>query len=399
MDKSQRPMQIFLSLILCLLTSAAYAHLPGQSYIFLSVNDQSVNGRAEITLKDLNKVLGLQLPEDGTATMDQILAHSKTIDDYVLEHISIKTHGETSEITIVDHGRLDVSFAQFVRVYFELETNIENPLRFAIDNDLVLHADQTHRSLLVVENNWETGKLDNELLIALTFAPEARRQSLDLSDGSILKGLWAFIKLGMHHIWIGADHVLFLLALLIPSVMILSKKNWTANPSLGSALWQVIKIVTVFTIAHTITLSLAATHIVDLNSRLVESIIALSIAIAALHILLPRIQSHAFWIVLGFGLFHGFGFANILGEMQIPQKYLIWSLLGFNLGVEIGQVAIVAVIVPVLFLLRNKNLYRQILMPAGAFALIGISVYWFIERAFDLDFQMGNSLKSLLFSS
>lgn len=374
----------------------AQAHVMDQSYVFLTIDEQSVSGRVEITIKDLNQVLGLQISEEGGVSMQEILTHVDKIDDYVLQQIEVGGNGNVGELEIVEHGYLNTSFAQYVRIYFRLPPDRKAIEYLDVRNNLIFHADEKHRSLLVVENNWKSGLLENELVIALTFSPDNERQRLDLSGGSVFTGFWAFIKLGMHHIWIGADHILFLIALLLPGVMLYSEGRWKGVPSFKPALITTIKIVTVFTVAHSVTLSLAALNLLTLPSRLVESIIAISIGIAALYILMPRVRLHAFWVVLVFGLFHGFGFANVLSEMQIPDKYMLWSLFGFNLGVEIGQVAIVLVLVPILYQIRNTTLYARMVLPIGALCLMLISVYWFIERAFDVDFQVGNTVRSLI---
>jgi hypothetical protein len=136
--------------------------------------------------------------------------------------------------------------------------------------------------------------------------------------------------------------------------------------------------------------------VISLGSRLVESIIAISIGIAALNILLPRVGFNSAWVVLAFGLFHGFGFASVLRELAIPDEYLLWSLLGFNVGVEIGQLTIVGIVVPILFLIRNSAFYPRLLMPIGAIALILVSLYWFTERAFDVNFALRENLAAML---
>ncbi len=305
-------------------------------------------------------------------------------------------NGQQSTINIEKLSTLNVTFAQFVLVHFKLDKNQLTPTTVSISNNLLFDIDKNHRSLLVVENNWRTGTFENELVVSLSFSPESREQVLDLADGSLLNGLWGLIKLGMHHIWIGADHVLFLIALLIPSVMTRHNDYWRGKTKLKAASIRIFKIITVFTIAHSITLSLATLQILSMSSRIVESIIALSIGAAALHILIPRVSSHALWLVLIFGLFHGLGFASVLSEMQIPQSFVFGSLLGFNIGVEIGQLAIVCLITPLLYLLRNQIIYTHMIMPLSAIGLIVISIYWFVERAFDFDYRVGSSLKTLI---
>ncbi len=374
----------------------ATAHSPDQSYIFLTITDEHVEGRFEVTTKDLNMALGLGLAEQTSPRMQEILAHKSAISAYLRERVGLSVDGGQHPITITSFEQLDASFAKFVLVHFELPALTAPAKEIELSNHLFFDHDDKHRSLLIIENNWKTGTIQNEAFISLNFGPDSRLQTLAIDSGSSLRGLWGFIEQGMHHIWIGTDHILFLIALLLPSVMVREGGRWVATPDFRSALIGVIKIVTVFTVAHSFTLSAAALDVMSLNSRLVESIIAISIAAAALYVLWPVFAGHAFWVVLLFGLFHGFGFASVMSELWIPEKYLVWSLLGFNIGVELGQLAIVAMVVPVLFVLRKTALYQRFIMPLGAAALIAISLYWFAERALDVDFAAGDRLRALL---
>ncbi len=145
-----------------------------------------------------------------------------------------------------------------------------------------------------------------------------------------------------------------------------------------------MKIVTAFTVAHSVTLSLASLGILHLPVRLVEVIIAGSIAVAAADILFPVFHGRIWLIVFGFGLFHGFGFAAALEEMGVLREHLGLSLFGFNLGVELGQIAIVIVMFPLLFLARRLAIYRDVVLPLTAVAMIVISMGWVVERAFDV---------------
>jgi hypothetical protein len=193
------------------------------------------------------------------------------------------------------------------------------------------------------------------------------------------------VELGVHHIWVGIDHILFLLALLLPSVLRRRDGRWVGVDGFRPALIHVIKVVTLFTIAHSVTLSLAVLGVVQVSSRIVESIIAISIAFAALDILVPVFRGRIGVVVFVFGLFHGFGFASVLSEMGIAPKFLALSLIGFNVGVELGQAAIVTLAFPILFLLRSTVLYTRLTLRPAAAALILVSLYWFVERAFEVD--------------
>ena len=152
---------------------------------------------------------------------------------------------------------------------------------------------------------------------------------------------------------------------------------------------------TFFTVAHTVTLSLASLELVRLPARPVEAVIALSIAIAALINLVPRIGLKEPQIAFAFGLFHGFGFAYVLSDIGLEPEYLALSLLGFNVGVEVGQIVIVLLLFPVLFFLRRWGGYQHLfrLLSAG---LIAVALLWFFERSFDFNVPLGTIVKGLL---
>jgi len=185
------------------------------------------------------------------------------------------------------------------------------------------------------------------------------------------KSVWAtigeFVLLGIEHILTGYDHIAFLLALIV----------------IGLSIREVLKIITAFTVAHSITLLLAALQIVRLNSRLVEIVIALSICYVALENLFRKKIDYRWLITFGFGLIHGFGFASALQELIVGKSDLVISVLSFNLGVETGQIIIFLVMLPILHLLRNKLGPRMITAGASAAVFI-VGFTWLIERVFDL---------------
>jgi hypothetical protein len=146
----------------------------------------------------------------------------------------------------------------------------------------------------------------------------------------------------------------------------------------------VAKIVTAFTLAHLITLSLAALGIVSLPSRWIESAIAFSVVLDALNNLFPIVARGRWIAAFGFGLVHGFGFAGALQDLGLPSGSLALSLAGFNVGVEIGQLVIVAIFLPVAFALRSTWTYRRVLMAGGSAAIATMAGVWLIERAFEV---------------
>ena len=176
----------------------------------------------------------------------------------------------------------------------------------------------------------------------------------------------------------------FLVALVLPSVLLRRDERWQPVQEIRGTLWSVVKIVTLFTIAHTITLTLATLQIIELPARLVESVIAASVAFAALNNVYPVLTRGMGFVVFTFGLFHGFGFANVLQDLITSPKTLVVDLLGFNLGVEIGQIAIVAVVVPILYLLRSQRFYIPLVLKSGSAVIGALAVLWLMERSFNL---------------
>lgn len=384
--------------VLLLSGRGASAHNLEQGYIYLDLNQPVLEGRYELTVADMNRALGLGLPTDGTVQESDLIVHSGRIHDYLQGRIRLAPGGQPAVLDMESLDLLSLRKAQYVQVPFTTQTAIADIEKIEVEYQVLFDVDPAHRGFLIIENDWKTGTFDNEGGISLVFSPDQPGQILDLGSSSAMGGFMAMVRLGVHHIWDGIDHLLFLLALLIPAVMHRVDGKWQPVDDFGSALIHVVKIVTLFTVAHTITLSVATLGAIDLSPRLVESVIAISIAIAALDILWPVFRRGIWWVVFAFGLFHGFGFASVLSSIGIPPQYTTPSLLAFNLGVELGQLAIVAVVFSLLYLVRRVAIYRPLMMQCGATVLILVSLYWFCERAFLIDLPAGELLNSAMAS-
>jgi hypothetical protein len=147
----------------------------------------------------------------------------------------------------------------------------------------------------------------------------------------------------------------------------------------------VLKIVTAFTLAHSITLTLAALGVLAIPSRVVESVIAASVALAAANNIWPLFRGQRAGAAFAFGLLHGFGFASVLLDLGLPPSSLLLSLVGFNVGVELGQIAIVAVFLPLAYLARNTAFYRKAVLVGGSVLILAIALVWLAERVLDLE--------------
>ncbi|HEY6354108.1 MAG TPA: HupE/UreJ family protein, partial [Burkholderiaceae bacterium] len=248
------------------------------------------------------------------------------------------------------------------------------PRALEVGYRLFFDIDPQHRGLLNLSAQGATR--------AGIFSVDAPVQQFALAELSKREQFIDYVKEGVLHIWTGFDHILFLLSLLLPAVMTWQAPRWQPVAGFRPAFWDVFRIVTSFTVAHSITLSLAALSIVALPSRLVESAIAASVVVAALNNLRPVVEGRRWMVAFGFGLIHGFGFASVLTELGLPRDALVLALVGFNLGVECGQLAIVALFLPLTYSLRASRFYRRTVMLGGSLAIAGIAGIWLAERVF-----------------
>ncbi len=381
---------------LALAPSLACAHTLGQTYLYLTVAEHELGVRIEATAADLNSALGLDLDTSGALEPEALEPHRERIARYLQDNVRLAPDGTPAELRFVAHSLRDLSEAQYVLSEFTIGPREAPPQFIDVEYAVMFEVDEKQTGVLVIENDWREGTFSNESSIALVFDASDRAKRLELADSSLLAGWWGMVMLGMHHILEGADHVMFLVALLLPAVARRDGPGpWEAVPTFGAAFWYVVKIVTVFTIAHSITLSLAALELLAMPSRLVESVIAASIALAAVEVFRPVFGRWVVLVVFAFGLFHGAGFAGVLLDMNIHSDYTVLTLFGFNLGVEIGQVLIVCLVFPVLFILRTWTVYLRLGMQSAASVLIAVSVYWFVERAFDVDLPAGEYAQKL----
>ncbi len=389
-----------LLLILFIMSSAfSYAHAPNQSYIFLRIYETNgIEGRYEINVKEINKIFNLNLSKD--ATVNDLKPYKQRIQEYFLKNSSFISTLDRYTVNFGDLGVVRISSGNYMQFHFKLNEVKQLPENLDVFYNVGFKEDPNHRGFLTVEYNWKAGMINNEAVIALDFSPSDPNDTLNLSESSVFTGFIAMIKQGVWHIWIGLDHILFLLALILPSVVRRRKNNnnaysiygWEPVMTFKAAFFYIIKVVTFFTIAHTITLTLASLEIVMLPSQIVESIIAFSIGLAAYHNIKPIFKMKDWIIAFIFGLFHGFGFASVLSDLGLTGEFLTLSLLGFNIGVELGQVAIIIGIFPILYLMRTYKFYPKFLVYTSVFLII-ISLYWFIERAFDINLMLDDYLK------
>jgi len=364
---------LLLFALLCGALPPALAHKPSDSYLSLNVQGDSVSGQWDIALRDLDFAIGLDQDGDGKLTWDEIRLRHAAIAAYALERMSISSDQgvcriDTDEQMIDDHTDGAYSVLRFHAV-------CPAPLTaLTVNYHLFADLDPQHKGLLRLTRDGVTS--------TAIFDPAHARQTLSLTAPDRWRQFADYVKDGVWHIWIGYDHILFLLSLLLPAVLLAAPAN-----NLRGAFIDVLKVVTAFTLAHSLTLTLASLSLVSLPSRFVESAIAASVILAAVNNIYPLFRGRRPVAAFVFGLIHGFGFASVLIDLGLPKGSLLASLLGFNLGVEIGQLCIVALFLPLAFALRETWFYRRLLVTSGSALIALVAVVWLVERAFDVQAQ------------
>ena len=370
----------------CFFTATAWSHKPSDSYLTLRPQGTDVQIRWDVALRDLDGELGLDSDDDGTLTWGEVRRRQSDIEALVLPNLHLRSRSreclrtpreqQTATALALDNH----SDGTYAVLEFTVSCGVAIQ-SLEVEYRLFSASDPSHRGIVRVETV-------SGLTTTAVLGPEAPRREFSLADRSRLETLREFIVEGIWHIWLGFDHILFLLALLLPAVLVRAPRDslvsWLPRPTLAAALIDVLKIVTAFTIAHSITLTIAVLGFVSLPSRFVESGIALTVFLSAVNNLKPVLRERRWVAAFVFGLIHGFGFASALMDLGLSAGALGLSLFGFNVGVELGQLAIVAVFVPAAFLLRATRFYQRGILLWGSAVVALIAVVWFIERAWNI---------------
>jgi hypothetical protein len=355
---------------LLLAAAPAHAHRPSDSTVRLRVDGARVEGRWDIALRDLDAAVGLDDDGDSKVSGRELRAHAAAIAAFALPRLGVTADGDACELRAGPLGFVRHSDGGYAVI--ELAADCPHaPRALAVDYRLLFDLDPQHRGLVSVQGGGET--------TTAVLRADAPRVDVTIARRSGAAELAGYVGEGIRHIWAGTDHILFLLALLLPAVLGRRGSDWIPSDGLGQVASEVLKVVTGFTVAHSLTLALAGLGLVHLPSRFVETAIAVTVVLAALNNLRPI--AHARWpVAFCLGLLHGFGFSGVLGDLGVGGARLVTALLGFNAGVEIGQAAIVAGFLPLAYALRRTWLYRRVVLGFGSLAIASIAMVWAIDR-------------------
>ncbi len=372
----------FPSVIICALllliagiVTPARAHTPSEMFLTFFVSGNIVTGQWDVAQRDLEVSAQLASAKWSSLPADQqdLWLEGLAID--TVARLEVTANGRKLAFRVTDLEPMQLSTGHYQRVKFTAA--VTHPITaLEINSSALFGVDTNARGLLRVEH---AGRTETE---AFTAARPMHGFTL-IQPNARWPQLWTFIREGVGHIWQGPDHILFLLALLLPAVLRHKDGRWREPDALRPATVRILKIVTAFTLAHSVTLSLAALDWVRLPARLVEPLIAASIIAAALNNLRPWFGGREWIVALGFGLVHGFGLAGGLIEFGLKGESLVLALFGFNVGVELGQMTIVAIFLPLAFVLSRSFYYRTVALKFGSVAVMGVAAVWMAERIFN----------------
>lgn len=364
-------MRRLLLILFAWLPALAAAHSASTAYLRIEPDDRGAAIEWRIALRDLDVLLDLDADGDGRLTWGEVLDRAGAIDALARERLALRADGVSCELHFAPprHVRLDdFGFAQLAGRADCAGAQLMLGYR------LFEGVDPSHRALLVVAGD----------TAPRVVAPGASIPLGGAADADAPRSFGAFVLEGIGHIAGGLDHVLFLIGLMLPAVLRRERGRWIARDDLRGAAVAVVWIATAFTAAHSLTLAAASFGWVRISPRIIEPLIAATVLATALNNLRPVVTRRLALVAFGFGLIHGFGFAEVLAPLALPRVELALALAGFNLGVEIGQLAIVGTSFALLAALRRWPGYpRWVLAPGSALLALAAGV-WIVERVFDL---------------
>lgn len=394
--KALRGSALLLAVVFLLITFAgsAGAHRNDESYLYLDVGDNDLRGSVQLPYGDVRSVLGLRLEGTAEEVKAEIEQNLDFLHTFALEHTRVGPEADPWTLDLegfdvlmdedVEENGLGYVILPFVVDY----RGVEVPQNIDVEFTVFLEEIDDRNNIALISNDWKRGVIDEEANELVIFSEGNRTGSIDLGDASEWKNFRASISLGVDHIRTGPDHIFFVFVLLLPSVLVLSGFVWGPAPSFRGSLWRVLKVATMFTVAHSITFTLAGLNVLPLPpSKFVETVIAASIAAAALHNFRPILGHREWSIAFIFGLFHGMGFAGLVEELEISRTTQLVSLFGRNVGIEIGQAIIIVITFPALFIVSRTRFYKPF-FNAATLTLAAISTVWIFERILETNYGL-----------
>lgn len=375
--------RLLTSNLLMLLVFAAgspptWAHKASDAFIYLDQDQSEL--RVDLALRDLALELPLDTNGDQQVSGAELRAARGDITRYLEQGLMLANPSGACSLQGRQWGLSRHSDGPYAAARYQIACpDGQHPE--SLTYSLLFDRDPLHRGLVSLTAG---GK---ETLAVIS--PDERTLSLGRAMFSGVRLFSTFLYEGVIHLLIGLDHILFLLVLMLPATLrrdnhddVIGAVNGVQG--LTPRLLELAGIVTAFTVAHSITLGLSALGVVRPPIAWVEIVIALSVALAAINVVWPILGRKTWKLAFGFGLIHGFGFASVLGDLTTDVSQMVVALAGFNLGVELGQLALLLVVFPLLYSCARLRLYERAAVPTMLVAVGALSLYWVVERAAEI---------------
>ncbi len=380
-------MRVILCLLLWASFSLVHAHTTQNSAVFIDIQDQAVGLELHLPLDQLRLALPAELAQQ---PLSELLPPQTALADYIAAHISAADAQQRYAVK-VDSVQLDASAkADHLLAKVRLIPDSGQVDSFTLDYDVVLHRVVNHKILLNLRSDFKSAVFAQQPQALGVLRYQHHSINIDLSQRSWWRGFYSVFQTGLQHIAQGFDHLLFLFALLLPAPLLAqrgtaNKLRWSEQRPVWHSIAWIVRLISAFTLGHSVTLALGVWGMLQLPSQWVESVVAVSILLSALHAIRPLFIGYEAWIALGFGLVHGLAFASELHQLGYDWQSLMVSVLAFNLGIETMQFIIVLSVMPSLLLLsRQLWAYHWVRLLGASFAGVA-AVNWLLERTLQVE--------------
>jgi len=360
-------------LLMMAMPSPASAHQFSSSYLNIRVNGGEIAGQWDIALRDLDYAIGLDSDNDGVITWGEVRAKIHDIEAYALSRLTVGAGAgdcmlQPSALLIDHHADGNYAVLRFA-ASCPPQTHV-----LTIGYRLLFDVDPTHRGLLTMNDN---GNVSTAVL-----SPDRMTYTVVLGAAAE-SGFLSFLRLGIEHIVGGRDHLLFLAVLLLPAISTVRSRG-----IIGSLL-DAGGLLSLFTLAHAVTVTLAVLRIIEVPAQISEAAIAFSIAVTAADNVWPFLGPRRGVIAFGFGLIHGLGFASALGPLAVHGWSLVFALVGFNTGIELVQLTLALIAFAVAYAIVASDFASltrwgpaKVMLPLCSLVIMVMSTGWFLDRSF-----------------